>query len=152
MCCNGYLPVLADHHLFLPSPLPSFLLPASLLVSPHSLIGCGLTSSVPAHLSNIVYTSCILVQSHHHPYEPTKLCIVTCPHLPLLSQSHPHLPLPFLPHTCTQSHPHLHPHPPSYGYETGRDSHIHFQLTSSRPSSPWWLVSLPHPLTTSLSR
>ena len=71
--------------------------------------------------------------------------------LPHFTQSHPTSPFPFLPHTHTQSPTHLHPHPPSYGYETGRDSHIHFQLTSSQPSSPWWLVSLPHPLPTSLS-
>ena len=142
MCCNGYLPVLVDHHLFLPSPLPSFLLPASLLVSPHSLIGCGLTSPVPAHLSTMdVKYSVHKLYSSTRPYVPTKLC----------TQSYPTSPFPFLPHTHTQSPTHLHPHPPSYGYETGRDSHIHFQLTSSQPSSPWWLVSLPHPLSTSLS-
>ena len=100
----------------------------------------------------MVYTSCIPVhvptylQSYAYSHMSTSLSF-----LPHLTQSHPTSPFPFLPHTHTQSPTHLHPHPPSYGYETGRDSHIHFQLTSSQPSSPWWLVSFPHPLSTSLS-
>ena len=123
MCCNGYLPVLADHHLFLPSPLPSFLLPASLLVSPHSLIGCGLTSPVPAHLSTMdgvhkLYSVHVptYLQSYAYSHMSTSLSF-----LPHLTQSHPTSLFPFLPHTHTQSPTHLHPHPPSYGYETGKD-------------------------------
>ena len=142
MCCNGYLPVLADHHLFLPSPLPSFLLPASLLVSPHSLIGCGLASPVPAHLSTMdVKYSVHKLYSSTRPYVPTKLCIQSHVHLPLLSPTYPHSHIPPPPspfshtshshippppspfsHTPTHSHPPTFtPHPPSYGYETGKD-------------------------------
>ena len=87
--------------------------------------------------------------------------------LPHLTQSHAHLPLPLspTPHTVTShlplplspTHPHTVTHPPSppthlaMAMKQAKISHIHFQLTSSQPSSPWWLVSLSHPLSTSLS-
>ena len=105
MRCNGYLPVLVDHHLFLPSPLPSFLLPASLLVFPHSLIGCGLASPVPAHLSTMdgIYK---LYSTSLHTYKA--MHTVTCPPpSPFSHTSHSHIPPPPSPfsHTPTHSHP-----------------------------------------------
>ena len=100
----------------------------------------------------MVYTSCIPVhvptylQSYAYSHMSTSLSF-----LPHLTQSHAHLPLPLSP-TPTHSHPptftptHL-----AMAMKQAKISHIHFQLTSSQPSSPWWLVSLPHPLSTSLS-